>query len=151
MLENGGHGLGMGSVLRIFRKGTTKIAHMQISSQKSFGNLHFFCIFLLYLLRCPFLRHTMPVSLLSFIECLSSIAPAESRILLSFQAFAKRRSSPFFVFQVDIIHRSPSSPHGFGFYIPDLPTSCPLLLSRIWSPPQVTSASNRFSFTIRTM
>ena len=125
---------------------------MQISSQKSFGNLHFFA-FLLYLLRCPFLRHTMPVSLLpftrgagafrplprlragfffhfrrlpnaalpsffvfqvdtmpvsllSFIECLLSIAPAASRILLSFQAFAKRRSSPFFVFQVDIIHRS---------------------------------------------
>ena len=92
----------------IFCKGTTKIAHMQISAQKSFGNLHFFCIFLLYLLRCPFLRRTMPVSLLSFIKCLLSIATAKSRILLSFQAFAKRRSSPFFVLQVDIIHRSPS-------------------------------------------
>ena len=45
MLENGGHGLGLDSVLRIFCKGTTKIAHMQISAQKSFGNLHFFAFF----------------------------------------------------------------------------------------------------------
>ena len=67
----------------IFCKGTTKIAHMQISSQKSFGNLHFFAFFCCTFYnvrfsgipcRCPF----------SPLECLSSIAPAASRILLSF-------------------------------------------------------------------